>query len=260
MGERSMRKRTMRSVCGLMFGVAMSWTGDDLAFAYESVPVTNSGTVQGKVMFKGTPPPPKVFELWRFPDKDFCGAISEKGKRLFYEVIAGQERGLKDVVVLIEGVQKGKPFNFTSAELEARVCQFIPYVSVVSDKRQITIANRDPVAHDLQGYAYALSGVDIVLHRPSLNMQGTTDVVNLTKGRKIFTMQCGRHPYMQSWGYAIENPYYAVTNLEGTFTIPQLPAGKYKVKAWHPTLGSQEREVTVTANGTAALEFTFEYH
>ena len=65
---------------------------------------------------------------------------------------------------------------------------------------------------------------------------------------------------MQSWGYAIDNPYYAVTNLEGTFTIPQLPAGKYKVKAWHPILGSQEREVTVTSNGTATLEFTFEYH
>ncbi len=256
-----MRKRAARSVCGLMLGVALSLTETNLSAAYESVPVPNGGTVQGKVMFKGTPPPPKVFELWRFPDKDFCGAISaQKGKRLFHEVIAGQAGGLKDVVVIIEGVQKGKPFNFTSAHMEANVCQFLPYVSVVSDKRQITIANRDPVAHDLQGYAYDLSGVDIVLHRPSLNMQGTTDVVNLTKGRKIFTMQCGRHPYMQSWGYAIDNPYYAVTNLEGTFTIPQLPPGKYKVKAWHPILGSQEREVTVTSNGMATLEFTFEYH
>src|SRR3989454_4565283 len=184
-----MRKRAARLVYGLMLGVALSWTGTNLAVAYESVPVPNGGTVQGKVMFKGMPPPPKVFELWRFPDKNFCGAISDqKGKRLFHEVIAGQAGGLKDVVVIMDGVQKGKPFNFTSAHMEASICQFLPYVSVVSDKRQITIANRDPVAHDLQGYAYDLSGVDIVLHRPSLNMQGTTDVVNLTKGRKIFTI------------------------------------------------------------------------
>jgi hypothetical protein len=255
-----MNEKATRSVCGLVLGVALLATGADWSEAYETVPVTNGGTLQGKVMFKGTPPPPKVFELWRFPDKIFCGVISEKGRRRLREVIAGQDGGLKDVVVVIEGIQKGKPFTFTSAQMDAIVCQFLPFVSVVSDKRQITVANRDPVAHDIQGYAYDQSGVDIVLHRPSLNNQGTTDVVNLTKGRKIFTMQCGRHPYMQSWGYAIDNPYHVVTNLDGAFAIGDLPPGKYKVKAWHPILGSQEREITVTPSGSTSLEFTFEYH
>ena len=255
-----MTKTATRLICGLAFGSALSMGMTGLAGAYESVPVMNGGVLKGKVMFKGTPPPPKVFELWRFPDKVFCGGISdEKGLRLLREVIAGQDGGLKDVVVVIEGVKKGKPFTFTSAHMEANVCQFLPFVSVVSDKRQITVANRDPVSHDIQGYAYDQSGIDIVLHRPALDKQGTTDVVNLTKGRKIFTMQCGRHSYMQSWGYAIDNPYHAVTNLDGAFTIGELPPGTYKVKAWHPILGSQERDVTVTANGTAGLEFTFEY-
>ena len=254
-----MTKAATRLICGLALGGAMSMGMAGLAGAYESVPVTDGGALQGKVLFKGTPPPPQVFELWRFPDRTFCGGISEKGRRLLREVIAGPDGGLKDVVVVIEGIQKGKPFTFESAKMEANVCQFLPFVSVVSDKRQITVANRDPVSHDIQGYAYDMSGVDIVLHRASLNNQGTTDVVNLTKGRKVFTMQCGRHPYMQSWGYAIDNPYHAVTNLDGAFTIGDLPAGTYKVKAWHPTLGSQERNVTVTASGTASLEFTFEY-
>lgn len=230
------------------------------AGAYESLPVTNGGTVQGRIMFKGVPPPPKVFELWRFPDKSFCGLISdEHGRRLLHEVIAGQDGGLKDVVVVIEGVQKGKPFTFDSAHMEANICQFLPFVSVVSDRRQITVSNRDPVSHDIQGYAFDLAGVDIVLHRPSLDKQGVTDVVNLTKGRKIFTMQCGRHSYMQSWGYAIDNPYHAVTDLDGAFAIPDLPPGTYKVRAWHPILGSQEREFTVVSKGTATLDFTFEY-
>ena len=255
-----MTKVATRLICGLALGSALSMGMTGLAGAYESVPVTDGGTLQGKVTFKGTPPPPKVFELSRFPDKIFCGGFSnEKGYRLLREVIAGQDGGLKDVVVLIEGVQKGKPFTFESAKMEANICQFLPFVSVVSDKRQITVANRDPVSHDIQGYAYDMSGVDIVLHRAALEKQGTTDVVNLTKGRKVFTMQCGRHPYMHSWGYAIDNPYHAVTNLDGMFTIGDLPAGTYKVKAWHPILGSQERNVTVTASGTALLEFTFEY-
>lgn len=256
-----MRKKAIRLICGFALGGALCMGVTGLADAYESVPVTNGGALKGKVMFKGTPPPSKVFELWRFPDKTFCGGISdEKGRRLLREVIVGQDGGLKDVVVVIEGVQKGKPFNFASAQMEANVCQFLPFVSVVSDKRQITVANRDPVSHDIQGYAYDMSGIDIVLHRAALDKRGTTDVVNLTKGRKVFTMQCGRHSYMQSWGYAIENPYHAVTGLDGAFAIGDLPPGTYKVKAWHPILGSQERDVTVTASGTAGLEFTFEYH
>lgn len=255
-----MSENATRSVCGLVLGAALLAAGVDWAEAYETVSVTNGGTLQGKVLFKGTPPPPKVFELWRFPDKVFCGGISdEKGLRLLREVIAGQDGGLKDVVVVIEGVKKGKPFTFDSAKMEANVCQFLPFVSVVSDKRQITVANRDPVSHDIQGYAYDMSGIDIVLHRAALDKRGTTDMVNLTKGRKVFTMQCGRHSYMQSWGYAIDNPYHAVTGLDGAFTIGDLPPGTYKVKAWHPILGSQERDVMVTANGTAGLEFTFEY-
>jgi carboxypeptidase family protein len=255
-----MKKKATRLVCGLALVAVLSAAVPGWAEGYEAVPVANGGVVQGKVLFKGTPPPPKVFELWRFPDKSFCGLISdEKGNRLLREVVSGQEGGLKDVVVVIEGVQKGKPFNFTSAQMEANVCQFLPFVTVVSDKRQLTVTNRDPVAHDLQGYAYEQTGVDIVLHRSALDKQGTTDVVNLTKGRRIFTMQCGRHAYMHSWGYAIDNPYYAVTNLEGAFSIGDLLPGAYKVRAWHPILGSQEREITVTAQGTTTLEFTFEY-
>ena len=255
-----MTKKAIRLIGGLALGGALSMGMAGWAAAYESVAVTNGGMLKGQVIFKGTPPPPKVFELWRFPDKIFCGGISdEKSRRLLREVIAGQDGGLKDVVVVIEGVQKGKPFTFESAKMEANICQFLPFVSVVSDKRQITVANRDPVAHDIQGYAYDMSGIDIVLHRAALDKRGTTDVVNLTKGRKVFTMQCGRHSYMQSWGYAIDNPYHAVTDLDGTFTIGDLPPGTYKVKAWHPILGSQERNVTVPAGGTASLEFTFEY-
>src|SRR5437879_727565 len=116
-----MRKRAARLVYGLMLGVALSWTGTNLAVAYESVPVPNGGTVQGKVMFKGMPPPPKVFELWRFPDKNFCGAISDqKGKRLFHEVIAGQAGGLKDEVVIMGGGQQGKTFNCTPSHSSLR--------------------------------------------------------------------------------------------------------------------------------------------
>ena len=234
------------------------WTS--AAAAYESVAVTNGGTLQGKVSLKGSPPSPKEFELRRYPDRAFCGLVSDgKGNRLLHEVIAGQDGGLKDVVVVVEGVQRGKSFNFSGAQVEASICQFLPFVTVVGDKREITVTNHDTVFHDIQGYAFDREGVDIVLHRASIEKSGTTDTVNLTKGRKAFAMQCGQHPYMQNWGYAIDNPYYAITGLEGQFTIGDLPPGTYKITAWHPAMDPQTKDVTVTANGAVSLDFTFEY-
>ncbi len=243
--------------CSVTAGLLLLDSG--YGWTYESRTVTDGAVVRGVVMFRGTVPPPKEFELRRYPDQVFCGALSDgNGRRFLREVTVGQGGGLKDVVVVIEGVQSGKPFTFTDAKVEAVICQFLPFVTVVSDKRQLTVMNRDPVSHDIQGYAYDHSGVDIVLHRPSLTATGTTDVVNLVKGRKIFTMQCGMHPYMQNWGYAIDNPYYAVTGENGTFVIDDLPAGTYRVKAWHPVLGTREQDVIVEPKGTATIDFVFE--
>ena len=229
------------------------------AEAYESGTVTDGAIVRGKVTFKGSVPEPKEFKLHRYPDRAFCGELSDgNGHRLLKEVTVGHEGGLKDVVIVIEDIQKGKPFTFTDAEVEATMCQFLPFVTVVSDKRRVTVVNRDPVAHDIQGYAYDLAGVDIVLHRPALNSSGTTDIVQLVKGRKVFTVQCGMHPYMQNWGYAIDNPYYAVTDVNGSFALTDLPAGTYHIKAWHPILGTHVQKITVKSNETVSLDLLFE--
>lgn len=227
--------------------------------AYESATVMDGAAVRGKVTFAGTVPDPKEFELRRSPDRVYCGALSDgNGHRLLKEVNIGPDGGLKDVVVVVEDVERGKPFTFTDAEVEASLCQFLPFVTVVSDKRRVTVFNRDPVSHDIQGYVYDQTGVDIVLHRPALHESGTTDIVQLVKGRKVFTMQCGMHPYMQNWGYAIDNPYYAVTDIDGSFAIGDLPAGTYHIKAWHPILGTQERTIAVKPNETVSLDWLFD--
>jgi hypothetical protein len=74
---------------------------------------------------------------------------------------------------------------------------------------------------------------------------------------QVFTMQCGMHPSMQNWGYAIDNPYYAVTDLDGAFSIGDLPPGTHHVKAWHPIPGVQEHEVTTKSNDTFTLDLLF---
>ena len=227
--------------------------------AYEESGVTNGGTVRGTVTFVGDIPAPTAFELWRYPDRVYCGALSDgSGYRLLRQVNVGPQGGLKDVIVTIEGVKNGKPFTFEETRLEANICQFVPFVSVVRDHHPLNVKNMDSVSHDLQFYEREREHIFIMFHRPALTKSGTSDTIRFTANRRGVTMQCGMHPYMQGHGLAVDNPYYAVTGLEGTFSIPDLPAGTYRIKAWHPTLGEQERIVTVAEKGTIVAEFSFE--
>jgi hypothetical protein len=51
--------------------------------------------------------------------------------------------------------------------------------------------------------------------------------------------------------------FFDRTGSEGIFDIRDLPAGTYRIKAWHPTLGVQARELTVVAGESSSVEFTF---
>jgi hypothetical protein len=228
------------------------------AWAYEEATVANGGTVTGTVQFFGEAPPPIPFELRRYPDRVYCGALSDgSGYRLLREVAVGAQQGLKDVIVTIEGVEKGKPFGLTETKLEANICQFIPFVSVMREHHPLTVTNQDEVSHDLQIYERDYDHVFIMFHRPALTKSGTSDIIHFTGNRRSVTMQCGMHPFMQGHGLAVENPYYAITGLEGTFEIKDLPTGTYRIKAWHPTLGEKVQDVTVAANGTTSVGFRF---
>src|ERR1044071_5455647 len=157
----------------------------------------------------------------------------------------------------IQGIEKGKPFEFEETKLETNICQFVPFVSVMRDQHPITVKNLDTIAHDLQVYEREWEHIFMMFHRPTLTKGGTSDLVRFTGNRRGVIMQCGMHPYMQGHGLAVDNPYYAITGLDGSFAIKELPAGTYRIKAWHPILGEKVQDVMVAANGTASLGFRF---
>jgi hypothetical protein len=242
--------------------------------AYEETPVTDGGIINGKVTLKGKKPVPRGFNLVTFPDPVYCGRISDgRGFRLLKEFTVGEDRGVKDVVVMLLGIEKGKPFPFQPPVIEARDCRFLPFVNVVRNRNKVSVVNMDPVMHDIQAYETSelgprvlfnvplpvnphhpkTAGVDAEYHK---HIPGTpnTQEINMTKGRRIFVMQCGFHAYMETWGMAVDNPYYALTDGSGQFEIRDIPPGTYKLVVWHPQARSLlEREVTIPAKGTAVV-------
>jgi hypothetical protein len=245
------------------------------ARAYDEISVTDGGTLTGRVTLEGAVPKPKGYNLTTLPDPLYCGRISDgQGWRILQPFQVGPAGEFREVVVYLEGVGHGKPFDAGSLpRIEAKDCLFAPFTTVVRDDQAVTVVNMDPVMHDLQAYETSHLGPRVLFNVPlPMNPQHPRNfkdrseaalyhkhmagapakqLVNLSKNRQVFVMQCGFHAYMESWGLAVTNPYFAKTDEQGRFTITDVPPGTYKLVVWHPYIRTAiERPVTIGPKGT----------
>jgi carboxypeptidase family protein len=247
------------------------------AGAYEEITVTDGGTLTGTVRLDGKVPKPKGYNLTTLPDAIYCGRISDgQGWRILQPFQVGPAGEFRDVVVYLEGIDKGKPFQEEGLQkIEAKDCLFLPFTTIVRDDRSVTVVNMDPVMHDIQAYETSQLGPRVLFNVPlPMNPQHPRNfkerseaalyhkhmagapmkqLVNLSKGRRIFVMQCGFHAYMESWGVAVTNPYFAKTDDQGRFTMTDVPPGTYTLVVWHPYVRSTI-EQTVTIGPKKAVE------
>src|SRR5574339_963990 len=111
----------------LILLLAASLSGE-AGWAYEEITVSDGGSVSGTVKLDGQIPKPKGYNLTTLPDQVYCGRISDgQGWRLLQPFNVGQAGAFRDVVVYLEGIEKGKSFSsFTVPRIEARDCRFLP--------------------------------------------------------------------------------------------------------------------------------------
>lgn len=271
-----------------LFGttVAVSLLSATFVFAasYSEAPVSGGGTVTGKVTFKGPQPPPEMFDLAKFPQAEFCGKVDSKdGKRMRQDVKV-KDGALADVVVFIEKIEKGKPFPAGAEETKmvSDNCRFLidggpsKAVGVILTKDsgkkgvlKVTNLDADPsdpktaegVLHNPHGYDVKGSMNTTIFNKPVPKKGQTLDLEVLArwfkKSESFLKVECDQHNYMNAWALPVDNPYYAIVGDDGSFSIDQVPPGKYTIKAFHPALGFQKGQVEVAANGKATTNFEF---
>jgi hypothetical protein len=192
------------------------------------------------------------------PNIEHCRSISDgKGNRLLKEFRADREGGFEGVVVAVVGVTQGKPFDYTP-EIRLKDCRIGPFVTPVRNSRSISIHNDDPIAHDIQAYSMADLYTFAMFNKPMVPESVAEKKVQMRKGHYLFKTQCGVHDFMQSWGIAVGNPYFAVTGPDGRYRIPDVPPGTYDVIAWHPHLKVQAQQLVVPPSGTVTSSFRFD--
>ena len=238
-----------RLICALlMFGPVA-------AHAYETVEVAEGGKVTGVVTLAGDPPEPKRAT---FPeDLDPKDAKLCNGKRPlirpFYST--GENDGLANVVVWIEGIERGKAKKKELGYMINEDCLFDPHVQTLDVGAKVQIENQDPILHT----THAISqGQRITMFNVGMPRKGQ---VAQKKVRRpgILKIQCDSgHTWMRAWIHAFMHPYHTVTDADGKFEIADVPPGTYTLKFWHENSGTQSKTITVSPSGTVTEAVTFE--
>ncbi len=73
----------------------------------------------------------------------------------------------------------------------------------------------------------------------------------------MIPVKCNIHPWMRSYISVVDNPFFAVSAEDGSFTIKGLPPGTYTIEAIHESLGSKEMSVTVGNSESKEVDFNF---
>jgi plastocyanin len=214
---------------------------------YMVAAVADGGTISGSVKFNGTPPPAEKIEVSK--DEAVCGK-----EKVVETVQVGAGGGLKDVIVWIDGISKGKDWgSIAGGEVDQKECHYRPYIQIIRVGEQVNVKNSDPVLHNIHAY-YKDTETLFNLAQP---MQGMTTPKKLEKSGPVH-FKCDVHSWMSAYAFVAAHPYYAVSGDDGSYSLSDVPAGTYKLHAWHSKFGEQTADVTVTAGGNAATSFTMQ--
>jgi hypothetical protein len=214
------------------------------AGAYRAVAVTEGGSISGSVQLApGTP-------VLAQPVVDSLPAGCAPPDR-----VSATPGGLNGAVVWLTDIRTGKGFP-----LERRVdmvnenCNIAPQVQTVFAGETINVGSNDAVLHHNRFINVATGEAEAVA---PFNDKGEIVPFDrlLTKTAQ-YEIVCDVHPWTRAWLLVVDHPYFAETGGGGGFSITDVPAGTYHIRAWHPSFGVADGTVTVSAGAAASVTLT----
>jgi plastocyanin len=205
------------------------------------------GAVSGIVTFEGKAPKRAALDLAKDPD---CLKMHANDPLTDETIVTGHGNALANVVVYIysEG-DSAAPAG--SAVFDQEGCHYKTHVLAVRTGQEIKIMNSDPISHNI----HPLAKVNREWNR--IEPPGTPPFSYSYDNEEFIPVKCNIHPWMHGYFVVLKTSHFAVTGDDGVFRLPDLPPGKYTVKAWHESLGTQSQEITVTPGESTSVYFAF---
>jgi plastocyanin len=146
-----------------------------------------------------------------------------------------------DAVIVLDALDAAPPTHHDAAIIDQINKRFVPRVSVVRTGTAITFPNRDRIRHQVYSFSPAKT-FSLKLYAGSPN----TPVIFDHPG--LVVLGCNIHDNMLAFVAVVDSPYFAKTADTGAVSLT-LPAGRYRLLAWHPNSVATipSREITVSA-------------
>ena len=207
-----------------------------------------AGNVTGHVTLEGTPPPNQPIKT--ASDPNCKAAITTQ------TFVVGDGGSLANVFVYVKDGLGNRvfPVPTQSVVLGQKDCQYTPHVLGIQVGQTLDMISSDPTLHNVHG------GDRDTANREFNFGQGIPGVKNshvFSTKEVVFPFSCDVHKWMKAYLGIVDNPFYAVTGTDGSFSLKGLPPGTYTIEAVHEKAGRQTQTVTIGQKETKDISFAF---
>lgn len=211
---------------------------------------TTAASITGIVKFQGTPP---VFRPINMSAAAAC-VKANPTPVVPPIVVTGANGTLANVVVYVKaGLGHYRyPAPQTPVTLRQKGCMYEPHVLALMTGQPFDVSNNDPTLHDVN---------PLLRNNPGWS---TSQLPYATPFKTTFKnpefaapVVCEIHNWMRAYLFVFDQPYFAVTSKDGTFTLSNLPPGTYTIEAWHEPNQAVDQTVTLAPKESKAISFTF---
>ena len=165
-------------------------------------------------------------------------------------LIAG--RPAANVVVWLEVPHASAGIQTDKVVLDQRSLRFSPQVLAVRVGTAVEFPNNDRVFHNVFSFHHG-KVFDLGLYPV-----GSSKVVHFDKPgvSRIF---CNIHPNMAAYVFAVDSPYFAVSDAPPAFTLRSVPPAAYTYRAWRAGATELSGTSTVTVSGAVPGRLVVEW-
>ena len=153
----------------------------------------------------------------------------------------------EDTVIVFDPLDAAPPAERDAAVIDQINKKFVPRVSVVRTGTAITFPNSDRIRHQVYSFSPAKT-FSLKLYAGSPKTPVTFDQPGLV------VLGCNIHDNMVAFVAVVDSPYFAKTTDAGIASL-NLPAGRYRLRAWHPRCGRRHAAARHHGCGGGAQRF-----
>lgn len=178
-----------------------------------------------------------------------CAALHAEPP-LSEEIVVGSDFGLRWAFVYVKEGARATPAPETPVALTQAGCLYRPRVLGLQVGQPLLVINDDPLLHNIHVLPFANRGFNF--GQPT---KGLEDRRTFSAPEVMVKVKCDVHPWMAAWIGVLDHPFFAVTDAEGAYALPELPAGQYTLEVWHEAYRTVAKLVELQPGAGAVVNF-----